>query len=49
MPTAPRAAGATAALRDRLAGERGEAAFFDRGPGYASLAGGAAYAEVDRV
>jgi N-methylhydantoinase B len=37
---------ATAAERDSRA--RSAEAFFDRGPGYARLAGGAAYAEVDR-
>ncbi len=41
-------AGATRALRDRLRAERPAAApFFDRGPGYASLSGGALAAEVD--
>jgi N-methylhydantoinase B len=39
---------ATRALRERLAAERPAAApFFDRGPGYATLSGGAAAAEVD--
>ena len=28
--------------------DRGDEAFFDRGPGYARLADGAPYAEVDR-
>ena len=42
-------------LRDQLRAERqtridaGEEPFFDRGPGYARLAGGARYAEVDRL
>jgi N-methylhydantoinase B len=40
---------ATAALRARLAAERGEPAMFDRGPGYPRLAGGATAAAVDRV
>ncbi|GLY71960.1 hydantoinase B/oxoprolinase family protein [Actinoallomurus iriomotensis] len=38
---------ATAALRARLRAGRGPAAFFDRGPGYATLAGGRTRAEVD--
>jgi N-methylhydantoinase B len=38
---------ATAALRSRLRASRGPAAFFDRGPGYATLAGGRTRAEVD--
>jgi N-methylhydantoinase B len=38
---------ATAALRARLAAERGEPAMFDRGPGYPRLSGGATRAEVD--
>jgi N-methylhydantoinase B len=38
---------ATAALRERLAAERGAPAMFDRGPGYPTLAGGAAHAAVD--
>jgi N-methylhydantoinase B len=38
---------ATATLRERLRAERAEAPFFDRGPGYATLSGGAAHAEVD--
>jgi len=39
---------ATRALRERLRAERPAAApFFDRGPGYASLSGGSAAAEVD--
>ncbi|CAN5351483.1 hydantoinase B/oxoprolinase family protein [soil metagenome] len=37
---------ATAALRDRLRGERGAVSFFDRGPGYARLAG-RPFADVD--
>ena len=42
-------AGATAAERaDRAAWDHADP-FFDRGPGYASLAGGATYAEVDRI
>jgi N-methylhydantoinase B len=40
---------ATAALRARMAAERGEPAMFDRGPGYLRLAGGATGAAVDRV
>ncbi|MGH8961803.1 MAG: hydantoinase B/oxoprolinase family protein [Jatrophihabitantaceae bacterium] len=41
---------ATAALRDSLrAGRTGDEPFFDRGPGYARLSGGATSAEVDRV
>jgi N-methylhydantoinase B len=38
---------ATRALRDRLRSERGDVPFFDRGPGYARLAGGQTHAEVD--
>ncbi len=38
---------ATERERDRLRSERGEPAFFDRGPGYARLADGAAHADVD--
>ena len=38
---------ASDALRDRLRAARGEQPFFDRGPGYATLAGGATSAEVD--
>ncbi len=38
---------ATAALRERLRAGRGERPFFDRGPGYARLAGGAPYADLD--
>ena len=40
-------AAASDALRDRLRVARGEQPFFDRGPGYATLAGGATSAEVD--
>ena len=41
---------ATAALRDDLRSRRsGAEPFFDRGPGYARLAGGASHAEVDLV
>ncbi|WP_205471142.1 hydantoinase B/oxoprolinase family protein [Nocardioides sp. SYSU D00038] len=40
-------ADATDELRSRLAATRGEPAFFDRGPGYARLAGGATSATVD--
>lgn len=40
---------ATAALRTRLRAERGPAPFFDRGPGYATLAGGRTRADVDDV
>jgi len=32
-----------------LRAERGEQPFFDRGPGYAALSGGATSAEVDWV
>ena len=43
-------ASATATERSsRAAWSRDDDAFFDRGPGYASLADGAAFAEVDRV
>lgn len=43
-------ADATDAERDRRRGERGDdAPFFDRGPGYARLAGGATSADVDRL
>ncbi|HSV39709.1 MAG TPA: hydantoinase B/oxoprolinase family protein [Nocardioidaceae bacterium] len=38
---------ATASLRARLTDERGEVAFFDRGPGYAALSGGRVSADVD--
>jgi N-methylhydantoinase B len=41
---------ATEAMRaERLARRTGEEPFFDRGPGYARLAGGATHADVDRV
>ncbi len=41
---------ATAALRDELRGRRtGDEPFFDRGPGYARLSGGAPHADVDVV
>jgi N-methylhydantoinase B len=41
---------ATSAERaGRAAWSKDDDAFFDRGPGYASLADGAAFAEVDRV
>ncbi len=43
-------AGATTAERaDRAAWSRDDDPFFDRGPGYATLAGGAAHADVDRL
>ena len=43
-------AGATSAERSsRAAWSRDDDAFFDRGPGYASLADGAAHAWVDRI
>ncbi|HEV7757771.1 MAG TPA: hypothetical protein VGO78_02240, partial [Acidimicrobiales bacterium] len=38
---------ATAALRARLAAERGAPPMFDRGPGYPRLANGATQADVD--
>ena len=39
---------ATAALREELRAARtGEEPFFDRGPGYATLSGGAAFNEFD--
>lgn len=42
--------GATTAERaGRAAWSRDDDAFFDRGPGYATLAGGAAHADVDRL
>ncbi|MDY7104994.1 MAG: hydantoinase B/oxoprolinase family protein [Actinomycetota bacterium] len=41
--------GATAALRERMRAERPETPFFDRGPGYATLSGGAPTAEVDTL
>jgi N-methylhydantoinase B len=40
-------AAATETRREELRGARDEEAFFDRGPGYATLAAGAAHAEVD--
>jgi N-methylhydantoinase B len=40
---------ATAALRERTRAERPETPFFDRGPGYATLSGGATSAEVDTL
>jgi N-methylhydantoinase B len=40
-------AGATAALRSQR--NEGAAPFFDRGPGYARLSGGATEAELDRL
>lgn len=40
---------ATKELRDRLAAARGAPPFFDRGPGYARLSGGAPHADVDVV
>jgi N-methylhydantoinase B len=42
-------AAATESLRARLGAERGKLPFFDRGPGYARLSGGARFAEVDRI
>jgi N-methylhydantoinase B len=40
---------ATVAGRDELRGRRtGDEPFFDRGPGYARLSGGAPFPEVDR-
>jgi N-methylhydantoinase B len=38
---------AAATAAERAGRTRSAAAFFDRGPGYARLAGGAAYADVD--
>jgi N-methylhydantoinase B len=38
---------ATEALRATMRGERGPAPFFDRGPGYPTLSGGRAHADVD--
>ena len=39
---------ATATLRDQMrAGRTGDEPFFDRGPGYATLSGGAAFNEFD--
>ena len=41
---------ATDGLRaDRRARRTGDEPFFDRGPGYARLSGGARYADVDHV
>ena len=40
---------ATAGARQRIRAQRGEVAFFDRGPGYATLSGGAPHADVDLV
>jgi N-methylhydantoinase B len=40
---------ATDALRERLRAERGEAPFFDRGPGFPGLSGGKDHADVDVV
>jgi N-methylhydantoinase B len=37
-----------ATTAERASRDRSEESFFDRGPGYARLAGGASYAEVDR-
>jgi N-methylhydantoinase B len=37
-----------ATASERAGRTRSSEAFFDRGPGYARLSGGAAYAEVDR-
>ena len=42
-------AATTAERAGRAAWSKDDDAFFDRGPGYASLADGAAFAEVDRV
>ncbi len=42
-------ASATEGLRERLRAEREPLAMFNRGPGYATLSGGATEAEVDRV
>lgn len=39
--------GATEELRAKVRSERGEEPFFDRGPGYARLSGGATSADVD--
>ena len=41
--------GASDRLRDELRAARGDVPFFDRGPGYARLAGGRTSAEVDWV
>jgi N-methylhydantoinase B len=40
---------ASDAVRAELRAQRGEQPFFDRGPGYAALSGGATAAEVDWV
>jgi len=41
---------ATVALRDAIRASRtGDEPFFDRGPGYARLSGGRAFADVDRL
>ena len=40
---------ASDAVRAELRSQRGEQPFFDRGPGYAALSGGATAAEVDWV
>jgi N-methylhydantoinase B len=40
---------ADATVAERSGRGRSSDAFFDRGPGYARLAGGAAYADVDLV
>jgi N-methylhydantoinase B len=40
---------ADATATERASRSRDSVAFFDRGPGYARLAGGASYAEVDVV
>lgn len=40
---------ATRARRELLRSERGELLFFDRGPGFAALSGGATHADVDVV
>jgi N-methylhydantoinase B len=39
----------TQRLRAKLAAERGSLSFFDRGPGFSTLAGGATAAEVDAL
>ena len=39
----------TAERGSRAAWSKDDDAFFDRGPGYSSLADGAAFAEVDRI
>lgn len=40
---------ATSARRAALSADRGEPAFYDRGPGFPELSGGATHAEVDRL